>query len=237
MWPLCPGWDPAPVPAASQLAHLHSPFNAMHIFNIFWKGYCGAQQELTLLETYTPCKESSIMWQRRWEAEIICHWTTDFFPKSQVTKKQRIRLLEAEAPAYFHSSKAAAAFQDWCISMAKSFAWGQSQFLPSMIKEIFCFQAGVNHPSFGTWQCLQTWCLMALSTGVSMHCAWKILRPGIYYPGGGVAKWPTLPPSHVPRSHPFLLGFSWVVWGVRARKGATGATWWLQGMQFKLVLV
>lgn len=74
--------------AANQLAPLHSPFNAMHIFSIFWKGYCGAQQELTLLETYTLCKESGVMWQRRWEAEIICHWTTDFFPKCQVPKSK-----------------------------------------------------------------------------------------------------------------------------------------------------
>lgn len=177
------------------------------------------------------------MWQRRWEAEIICHWTTNFFPKSQVTKKQRIRLLEAETHAYFCGSKAAAAFQDGYISVAKSFAWGQSQFLPSMIREISCVQAGGNNPSFGTWQRLQTWCLMSLSTGVSMHRAWKISRPGIYYPGGGVAERPTLPPSHVARSHPFLLGFSCVACGVHAHKDATGATWWLQGMQFKLLRV
>lgn len=53
---LCPAVLPAsPVP------HLHSPFNAMHIFNVFWKGNWGAQQELTLLETYTLCKESRVM--------------------------------------------------------------------------------------------------------------------------------------------------------------------------------
>lgn len=72
--------------AASQLAHLHAPFNAMHIFNMFWKGYCGAEQELALLETYTLCKESRLMWQKRWEAEIVCHWTTNFFQKHRCQK-------------------------------------------------------------------------------------------------------------------------------------------------------
>lgn len=33
-----------------------SPPNAMRIFSIFWKGFCGAQQELTLLETYTRAR-------------------------------------------------------------------------------------------------------------------------------------------------------------------------------------
>lgn len=84
-------------------------------------------------------------------------------------------------------------------------------------------------------QCLQTWWLVSLSTGVSMHRARKMSRPGIYYPGGGVVEGLTLSPSHFPRSRPFLLGFSCVVYGVQPHKDATSATWWLQGMHFQLV--
>lgn len=138
----------------------------MHIFNIFWKGYWGAQQELTLLETYTLCKESRVMWQRRWEAEIVSQWTTNFFPKMSSYQKGKDRITGGWG-SLFPSSKAAAAHWDGYIDMAKSIAWGQSQFLPSSAGDLLLqgcawwavvvrlgkfseSQARGNEPSFGT---------------------------------------------------------------------------------------
>lgn len=50
--PLALGGSRSPQPAGRP----PSPPNAMRIFSIFWKGFCGAQQELTLLETYTSAR-------------------------------------------------------------------------------------------------------------------------------------------------------------------------------------
>lgn len=59
--------------------------------------------------------------------------------------------------------------------------------------------------------CLQTWCLMSLSTGVSMHHAWKISCPGIHYSEGGMAEGLTPLSPRLPRSCLFHLGFSCMV--------------------------
>lgn len=82
------------------------------------------------------------------------------------------------------------------------------------------------------WHCLHTWCSVSLSTGVSTHHAWKISCPGIHYSG-----WDGRGTDTAVSSPPWELSLpsGVLLHGVQPHKDATGAAWWLQGMQFQLV--
>lgn len=77
-----------------------------------------------------------------------------------------------------------------------------------MARGICCIQAGAVSQ---LWHCWHTWCLVLLSTGVSIHHAWKISSLGIHYCEGGMAQGLTLLAAHLPWSCPFHPGSCCVV--------------------------
>lgn len=111
--------------------------------------------------------------------------------------------------------------------MAKGIAWGQSQFLHSQAGDLplqscawwavvawlgkfSVSQAGGNDPSFGTAALANL--ILNVTRYWSFHApCMENLTSRHILPWGVVVAWLTLPPSHLPRSCPFLLGFSYVV--------------------------
>lgn len=142
-----------------------------------------------------------------------------FFPRTSSCQKAKDQIAGGWTCILLTLLKSSCCSLRWVNQHAKGITGGQSQ-LPAtaglcllgsggMARGICCIPGWGSEPALTLLQ--HTWCLVSLSTGVSMHHAWKISCAGIHYPEGGMAEGLTLLSPHLPRSCPFHLGFCCVV--------------------------